>query len=113
MPKNVEDLGKLIVAKDFKKLSKVQNFAKSGHTGERDCKVTKKSKETRKKPRERFWKKNNKSDQREWKNHRDRIKENDTKELDSKVTEREEKLHRDNDNKRQRERWKAKYVDET
>ena len=40
----MEDLGKLIVAKDFKKLSKVQNFAKSGHTGERDCKVTKKAK---------------------------------------------------------------------
>ena len=26
------DLGKLIVAKDFKKLPKVQNIAKSGHT---------------------------------------------------------------------------------
>ena len=32
LPKNVEDLGKLIVAKDFKKLPKVQKIAKSGHT---------------------------------------------------------------------------------
>ena len=32
MPKNVGDLGKLIVAKDFKKLPKVQNIAQSGHT---------------------------------------------------------------------------------
>ena len=32
MPKNVEDLGKLIVAKGFKKLPKVQKIAQSGHT---------------------------------------------------------------------------------
>ena len=34
LPKNVEDLGKLIVAKGFKKLPKVQKIAKSGHTGD-------------------------------------------------------------------------------
>ena len=33
LPKNVGDLGKLIVAKGFKKLPKVQKIAKSGHTG--------------------------------------------------------------------------------
>ena len=33
LPKNGEDLGKLIVAKGFKKLPKVQNIAQSGHTG--------------------------------------------------------------------------------
>ena len=32
LPNNVEDLGKLIVAKGFKKLPKVQYIAKSGHT---------------------------------------------------------------------------------
>ena len=32
MPKNVEDWGKLIVAKGFKKLPKVHNIAQSGHT---------------------------------------------------------------------------------
>ena len=32
LPKNVRDLGKLIVAKGFKKLPKVQKIAKSGHT---------------------------------------------------------------------------------
>ena len=32
LPKNVGDLGKLIVAKAFKKLPKVQKIAKSGHT---------------------------------------------------------------------------------
>ena len=32
LPKNVEDFGKLIVAKGFKKSPKVQNIAKSGHT---------------------------------------------------------------------------------
>ena len=32
MPKNVGDLGKLIVAKGFKKLPKVRKIAKSGHT---------------------------------------------------------------------------------
>ena len=32
LPKNVGDLGKLIVAKGFKNLPKVQYFAKSGHT---------------------------------------------------------------------------------
>ena len=31
-PKNVGELGKLIVAKDFKKLPKVQKITKSGHT---------------------------------------------------------------------------------
>ena len=33
MPKNVKDWGKLIVAKGFKKLPKVQKIANSGHTG--------------------------------------------------------------------------------
>ena len=33
LPKTVGDLGKLIVAKGFKKLPKVQKIAKSGHTG--------------------------------------------------------------------------------
>ena len=33
LPKNVGDLGKLIVVKGFKNLLKVQNIAKSGHTG--------------------------------------------------------------------------------
>ena len=32
MPKNVGDLGKLIVAKGFKKSPKVQKIAHSGHT---------------------------------------------------------------------------------
>ena len=32
VPKNVGDLGKLIVAKGFKKLPKVQKIANSGHT---------------------------------------------------------------------------------
>ena len=32
LPKNVENLGKLIVAKGFKKLPKVQKIATSGHT---------------------------------------------------------------------------------
>ena len=32
MPKTVGDLGKLIVAKGFKKSPKVQKIAKSGHT---------------------------------------------------------------------------------
>ena len=32
MLKNVGDLGKLIVAKGFKKLPKVQKIAQSGHT---------------------------------------------------------------------------------
>ena len=32
LPKNVRDLGKLIVAKVFKKLPKVQKIAQSGHT---------------------------------------------------------------------------------
>ena len=31
LPKNVGDLGKLIVAKGFKKLPKVQKIAQSGH----------------------------------------------------------------------------------
>ena len=35
MPKNVGDLGKLIVAKGFKKLPKVKKVAQSGHTGRR------------------------------------------------------------------------------
>ena len=33
LSKNVGDLGKLIVAKGFEKLPKVQKIAKSGHTG--------------------------------------------------------------------------------
>ena len=33
LPKNVGDLGKLIVAKGFKMLPKVQKIAQSGHTG--------------------------------------------------------------------------------
>ena len=33
LPKNVGDLGKLIVAKGFKKLPKVHKIANSGHTG--------------------------------------------------------------------------------
>ena len=32
LPKNVGDLGKLIVAKGFKKLPKVQQITQSGHT---------------------------------------------------------------------------------
>ena len=32
LPKNVRDLGKLIVAKGFKKLPQVQKIAKYGHT---------------------------------------------------------------------------------
>ena len=32
LPRNVGDLGKLIVAKGFKKLPKVKKIAKSGHT---------------------------------------------------------------------------------
>ena len=32
LPKNVGDLGKLIVAKGFKKLPKEQKIANSGHT---------------------------------------------------------------------------------
>ena len=32
LPKNVEDLGKLIVAKGLKKLPKVQKITQSGHT---------------------------------------------------------------------------------
>ena len=33
LTKNVADLGKIIVAKCFKKLPKVQYIAQSGHTG--------------------------------------------------------------------------------
>ena len=33
LPRNVGDLGKLISAKGFKKLSKVPKITKSGHTG--------------------------------------------------------------------------------
>ena len=33
LPKNVRDLGKLIVANGLKKLAKVQKIAQSGHTG--------------------------------------------------------------------------------
>ena len=32
LPKNVEDLGKLVFAKGFKKLPEVQKIAESGHT---------------------------------------------------------------------------------
>ena len=32
LPKNGEDWGKLIVAKGFKRLPKVQNIAQSGHS---------------------------------------------------------------------------------
>ena len=34
LPKNVRDLGKLIVAKGLKKLPKVQKIAQSGHTAQ-------------------------------------------------------------------------------
>ena len=37
LPKNVRDLGKLIVAKGLKKLLKVQKIAQSGHTGPVQC----------------------------------------------------------------------------
>ena len=33
LPKNVGDLGKIIAAKGFKNLPKVQKIAQSGHTG--------------------------------------------------------------------------------
>ena len=33
LPKNVEDLGKLIVAKGLKNLPKVKKIVQSGHTG--------------------------------------------------------------------------------
>ena len=33
LPKNMRDLGKLIFAKGYKKLPKVQKIAQSGHTG--------------------------------------------------------------------------------
>ena len=36
LPKNVGDLGKLIAAKGFKKLPKVQKIAKSGHTAQEE-----------------------------------------------------------------------------
>ena len=35
LPKNVGDLGKVMVAKGFKKWPKVQKIAQSGHTGRR------------------------------------------------------------------------------
>ena len=34
LPQNVGELGKLIVAKGFEKLPKVQKIAQSGHTGQ-------------------------------------------------------------------------------
>ena len=37
LPKNVEDLGKLIVAKGLKKLPKVQKIAQSAHTELTSC----------------------------------------------------------------------------
>ena len=37
LPKNVGDLGKLIVAKGFKKLPKVQKIANFGHTGSHEA----------------------------------------------------------------------------
>ena len=37
LPKTVGNLGKLIVAKGFKKLPKVQKIAQSGHTGHNYC----------------------------------------------------------------------------
>ena len=40
LPKNVGDLGKLIVAKGFEKLPKVQKIAQSGHTGYNYCRST-------------------------------------------------------------------------
>ena len=39
-PKNGEYWGKLIAAKGFKKLSKVQNIAQSGHTDYNKSKIT-------------------------------------------------------------------------
>ena len=41
LPESVGDLGKLIVAKGFENLSKVQLIAQSGHTGDY-CPLTKK-----------------------------------------------------------------------
>ena len=38
LPKNVGDLGKLIVARGIKKLPKVQKIATSGHTGQ-NCRL--------------------------------------------------------------------------
>ena len=42
MAKSVGDLGKLIVAKGFKNLPKVQYIAQSGHTGRSDAEKGKK-----------------------------------------------------------------------
>ena len=39
LPKDVGDLGKLIVAKDFKILPKVQKIAQSGHTEDHTNKI--------------------------------------------------------------------------
>ena len=39
LPENVRDLGKLIAAKGFKKLPKVQKIAQSGHTVIKQLKV--------------------------------------------------------------------------
>ena len=44
LPKNVGDLGNLIVTKGFKKLAKVQLIAKSGHTENLDHKTRTKGK---------------------------------------------------------------------
>ena len=40
LPKNVGDLDKLIVAKGFKKLPKVQKIPKSGHTDNKEARQT-------------------------------------------------------------------------
>ena len=39
LPKNVGDLGKIIVTKGFKKLYKVQKIAQSGHTAKEPHRV--------------------------------------------------------------------------
>ena len=41
LPKNVEDLGKLIVAKGLKKLPRVKKIAQSGHTEFTETKICK------------------------------------------------------------------------
>ena len=53
LPKNESDLGKLIVAKGFKKFPKVQKIAQCGHTGVEASYRVKERKRERKKERKR------------------------------------------------------------